>query len=140
MKLNNISRRKFILAALLLAPCAIVTDAKYLEPTRVKIQRLKLGEGKPTHRFVYFTDFHYKGDQAYAETVINKINSVSPDFVCFGGDIMENVYFLPEALEILSKIKSPLFGVPGNHDYWSRAPFDRISRCFCSNRRRVAFG
>jgi uncharacterized protein len=130
MKMNKICRRKFILSALLLTPAAVAADAKWLEPNWLSVRRLHIGDGKPAHRFIYFTDFHYKGDRAYAESVINKINSLSPDFVCFGGDIMENVKFLAEALEILSGIKSPMFGVPGNHDYWSRAPFEIISKCF----------
>ncbi len=84
-------------------------------------------------RLVHFTDLHYKGDRAYAESVVKTINSFSPDLVCFTGDIMEHTQFLPEALEILSGIKSPMFGVPGNHDYWSGAPFEVIVRCFAAN-------
>jgi len=30
----------------------------------------------------------------------------------------------------VSGIKSPVYGVPGNHDYWSKARFDPISKCF----------
>lgn len=45
---------------------------------------------------------------------------------------MEDVNFLPDALEIFSGIKSPMFGVPGNHDYWSHAPFEVISKCFAA--------
>ena len=45
---------------------------------------------------------------------------------------MEEGKFLPEALDILSGIKSPMFGVPGNHDYWSRVPFDEIIKCFAA--------
>jgi len=130
MKMNKISRRAFIFTALLLTPGAIMADAKWLEPDWLSVRKLRIGDGKPTHRFVYFTDFHYKGDRAYADSVINKINSLSPDFVCFGGDIMEDTKFLAEALGFFSGIKSPMFGVPGNHDYWSRAPFEIISRCF----------
>jgi predicted MPP superfamily phosphohydrolase len=37
---------------------------------------------------------------------------------------------LPEALDILSGIQSPLYGVPGNHDYWSGSSFQIISACF----------
>jgi predicted MPP superfamily phosphohydrolase len=132
MKLNKISRRKFIFAALLLTPCAMVADAKWIEPTWAKVRRLRIGSSKPTHRFVYFTDLHYKGDRAYAQSVVNKINALSPDFVCFAGDIMEDVRYLPEALEILSGIKTPMYGVPGNHDYWSRAPFGTIGKCFAA--------
>ena len=35
-----------------------------------------------------------------------------------------------EALQILSGIKSPVYGVPGNHDYWSKAPFDEFAKTF----------
>ncbi len=78
------------------------------------------------------TDLHYKGDRAYAESVVKTINSFSPDLVCFTGDIMEQTRFLPEALEILSGIKSPMFGVPGNHDYSSGASFEVIGQCFAA--------
>src|SRR5207237_2398967 len=39
---------------------------------------------------------------------------------------------LAEALGILGRIKSPLYGVPGNHDYWSKAPFESIGRSFAA--------
>src|SRR5437773_9194460 len=125
----KISRRKFIATGLATTSLAMIGDAKWLEPTWLKVRKLRIGD-KPSHRFVYFTDLHHKGDRAYAETVVKTINSLSPEFVCFGGDIMEDVRFLPEALEILSGIKSPMFGVPGNHDFWSHAPFDVIGKCF----------
>jgi len=132
MKFNKISRRRFILATLLLTPCAVVGDVEWIEPQWVKIRRLRLTDDKPTHRFVHFSDLHHKGDRAHTQSVVNMINSLSPDFVCFTGDIMEEGKFLPEALEILSGIKSPLYGVPGNHDYWSRVPFESIRQCFAS--------
>jgi uncharacterized protein len=135
MKLNKFSRRHFLLTlgtACAAAPVATVADARWIEPTWLKIRRLRIGEGKPTHRLVHFSDLHYKGDRAYAESVVQTINSFSPDLVCFTGDIMEQVRFLPEALEILSGIKSPVFGVPGNHDYSSGASFKVIGRSFAA--------
>jgi uncharacterized protein len=125
----KISRRKFIKTAVLATPLAVFGDAEWVEPKWLKIRTLKTSD-QPAHRFVYFTDLHYKGDRPFAERVVKTINSLSPDFVCFGGDIIEDGKFLPEALEILSGIKGPLFGVPGNHDYWSRVPFDGIIKCF----------
>jgi predicted MPP superfamily phosphohydrolase len=130
MLFRHINRRRFLLAAMLLSPLAVVGDAKWLEPTWLKTRRLRFGEGKPAHRFVHFTDLHHKGDRAYARAVVETINSLSPDFVCFTGDLIEDTKYLSEALEILSGIKSPLYGVPGNHDYWSRAPFDVIRKSF----------
>ena len=132
MKPRKISRRAFLAAGLLAAPCVVVADAGWLEPQWVKIRRLRLAQGKPGLRFVHFTDLHHKGDRAHTQSVVDMINSLKPDFVCFTGDIMEEGKFLPEALEILSGIKAPMYGVPGNHDYWSRAPFGDISKCFAA--------
>jgi len=130
-KSRKISRRRFILASLLASPAVLAGDARWLEPQWVKTRRLRLSK-KPSHRFVQFSDLHHKGDRAHTQSVVNTINSLKPDFVCFTGDIIEEAKFLPEALEVLSGIKAPMYGVPGNHDYWSRAPFAEISKCFAS--------
>ena len=105
-------------------------DGFWLEPEWVKVRHLSFAKGKPAHRFVHFTDLHHKGDAAYLRSVVSRINSFSPEFVCFTGDIVEETCYLSEALEILSAIKSPLYGIPGNHDYWSRADFNVIAKTF----------
>ena len=113
-------------------PCAVVGDAGWIEPQWIKIRRLRLTDSQPAHRFVHFSDLHHKGDRAHSQSVVDLINSLKPDFVCFTGDIMEEAKFLPEALEILSGVQAPMYGVPGNHDYWSRAPFDGMIKCFAA--------
>ena len=45
MNFPKISRRKFIAAALLATPVAVFADAKYLEPTWLKVRRLRIGGG-----------------------------------------------------------------------------------------------
>jgi hypothetical protein len=135
MKLKKFSRRRFLATfavALAGAPFAVAADAKLIEPTWLKIRGLRIGKGKPAHRFVHFTDLHHKGDRKYLESVVNTINSLAPDFVCFTGDIVEEKEFLPEALEFLSRVKSPMFGVPGNHDYWSKISFEPVFKCFAA--------
>ena len=135
MKLSKLSRRRFLAilgAAAVCMPLAAVADAKWIETTRLKIRRLRIGDGKPAHRLVHFSDLHHKGDRKYLQSVVNAINSLAPDFVCFTGDIIEEPKFLPEALEFLSRVKSPMFGVPGNHDYWSKISFEPIFKCFAA--------
>ena len=130
-----LSRRRFLKTAGIAfagATVAIGAEATMVEPTDLTIRRLRIGNGPPTHRFVHFTDLHYKGNRAYAETVVKSINSLSPDFICFTGDIMEKGKFLEPALEILSGIKSPLFGVPGNHEYEARVSFAPIIKIFAA--------
>jgi len=130
VKFPRLSRRQFIAAALLATPGAVFADAKYLEPTWLKVRHQHIGSGATVARFVHFTDTHHKGDRKYLEAVVDKINSLTPDFVCFTGDVIENEIFLAEALAILAGVKAPMFGVPGNHDYWSGVSFAPIHECF----------
>src|SRR5579859_2959440 len=133
MKLKVFSRRRFLLAMFMGTPLLAATDAKWFEPKWLKVRHLRLSAAKPTHRIVHFTDLHHKGDRAYLGSVVDHINRLSPDFVCFTGDLIEEGRYLPEALQLLSAIKSPMYGVPGNHDYWSKVPFDGIARCFAAS-------
>lgn len=114
-----------------ISAAAVAGDAFWLEPRWLKVRSLKLAD-RPRHRFVHFTDVHYKGNRAFLEKVVRAINAASPEFVCFTGDIIEEAEYLPEALEILGGIKAPLYGVPGNHDFWSHADFGPIRQAFAA--------
>jgi len=130
-KVFRFSRRRLIAAAIFTAPLMVLGDAKWVEPGWVRTKWLRLNTGKPAHRFVQFSDVHHKGDRAYLASVVKTINALSPEFVCFTGDLIEDQKHLDEALQILSGIKAPLYGVPGNHDYWSKAKFEgspKVSR------------
>ena len=130
MKLRSISRRKFILTALLATPLAMGADAVALEPTWLNLRRVRLGPGAPTCRLAHFSDVHHKGDREYLQTVVDTINALKPDFACFTGDLVEHREHLDGALEILSSLKVPLYGVPGNHDIWSGISFQAVRECF----------
>src|SRR5258705_7697165 len=126
------TRRRFLAAAILTSPLLAMADAKWLEPGWVKTRGIRTGNSKPTHRLVHFTDVHHKGDRDYLQSVVDQINALSPDLVCFTGDLIEEQKHLAEALEVFAKIKSPMYGVPGNHDYWSKISFDGIAKCFAA--------
>ena len=132
-KRSKFSRRRFLAGAVLFSPFLAGMDAKWLEPSWLKLRRVKLGTEKTTHRFAQITDIHHKGDKAYLESMVKLVNSASPEFVCFTGDLIEDRKWVDEALRILSKIKAPLYGVPGNHDYWSRTSFEGFSKTFSSS-------
>ncbi|MGP8201269.1 MAG: metallophosphoesterase [Limisphaerales bacterium] len=132
MTFGKLNRRHFLLLSILAAPALACADANWLEPQWVRTRSIKLAKTKPTHRIVHFTDIHHKGDRPYLESVVRKINRLSPDAVCFTGDLIEESRFIPVTLEILQQIKSPLYGVPGNHDYWSHASFEAIGKAFAA--------
>lgn len=125
-----LSRRKFIFSTLLGSPGLLAADACLIEPHWVKTRFLRIGAGTPTHRVVHFTDLHHKGDVVYLEKIVEQINELSPDLVCFTGDLVEESKHVSGALAVLKMVKSPMYGVPGNHDYWAKANFGEFKNCF----------
>ncbi len=103
-----------------------------MEPDWLAVRAVRLARSTPRCRLVHFTDLHHKGDNALLDRVVNQINKLSPEFVCFTGDIVEEAEHLPSALERFSRIKAPLYGVPGNHDYWAQVDFGAISTVFAA--------
>jgi hypothetical protein len=127
---QKFNRRRFLRLALAGAPLLAVGDACVLEPEWLKTRTLRVGTDAPTHRLAHITDLHYKGDRAYLREIVDRVNVLKPDFVCFTGDVVEKAAFLDGALEGLSGIQAPLYGVPGNHDYMARLDFRVVDACF----------
>lgn len=132
MALTKIRRRKLLRLTLSGILGWFVIEPFVLEPYWLEIKRLNIGKSKATHRIVHITDIHYKGNRIYLEKVIEAVNNLSPDFVCFSGDLVEKATYLDKALEILSSLQCPVYGVPGNHDYWSGASFKSIAQ-YCQS-------
>ncbi len=131
MKTTKLTRRQFL--GLSAGTASLLTaDAIWIEPSAIKTRFVQITHDRPTHRLVQFSDTHHKGDRAFLAEAVKTINALSPDFVCFTGDLVEQSQFAAEALEILQGIKSPLFGVPGNHDYTSGTDFKIINDAFAT--------
>jgi len=132
MKLRKTTRRRFIALLLVGTPVVLVADVFWIEPHWLKTRVIRLCTGKPTLRVAHFTDLHYKGDKKFTLRLVARINRLEPDVVCFTGDLIDEPVHLPEALELLGQIKAPLYGVPGNHDFWGQTNFDLIRDAFAS--------
>ncbi len=129
MKTTKLTRRQF-LGMTAGSASLLAADALWIEPSAIKTRFVQLPHGEPAQRIAQISDIHHKGDRAYLAEAVKKINALSPDFVCFTGDLVEKAEHLPEALEVLKGLKSPLYGVPGNHDYTSNANFETINAAF----------
>jgi len=128
-KAAHFTRRNFLRMLVYSTPVVCAADAFWIEPSSLVVTRHSLSVD-PILRLVHFSDIHYRGNRSFLEKVVERINSLSPDFVCFTGDIVEEPAHLDEALDILSAIRQPLYGVPGNHEYWSGVSFQDIAACF----------
>ena len=120
--MSKISRRRFLKLSALAIPAVSGVHARLLAPKWLRVTELRASQHGQC-RFVHFSDFHYRGDESYAAEVVSTINDLKPEFVCFTGDLVEDKEFAPEALDFIRQIKAPVYGNPGNHDYWSGASF-----------------
>ncbi|CAA9229262.1 MAG: hypothetical protein AVDCRST_MAG42-1037 [uncultured Chthoniobacterales bacterium] len=128
--MSRMTRRNFIRLGVLAASGAIGVDAAVIEPERLRVTNLILTPGQL--RFIHFTDFHYKGDDDYAAEVVQTINALKPEFVCFTGDLVEDKRFASAALAFVRQMEAPVYGSPGNHDYWCGAEFADYEEAFAS--------
>ena len=126
---SRISRRKFLGLTTLAFPAIAGLDARWGAPRRLRVRSFKLN-AEPKSRFVHFSDLHYTGDSAYAAEIVATINQLKPDFVCFTGDLVEHRTYAGAALHFIRQIEAPVYGIPGNHDYWSRSPLAEYERAF----------
>jgi len=127
------SRRRFLRRAAIAGVAAFAATppyAHFVEAKWLKLTRLRIGEA-PTARFVQITDLHYAEDRKYLESVVRRVNELTPDFVCITGDFTDLRRRLRGEMEILSGLRVPVFGVPGNWDYWARLPMQELER-FCA--------
>lgn len=124
----NISRRRFLQIAGLSLPAIVGIDVSLIEPKRLQVKHLTAGSAGC--RFVNFSDLHYRGDADYAAEIVGTINRLRPGFVCFTGDLIEHKEYAAEALSFIQQIGAPVYGAPGNHDYWSGASFPEFTKAF----------
>jgi len=102
--------------ALLLSMTVIVYDATHGALTRLKINRLTLESDQIPEAFdelslIYFSDLHFFTlNKTYYEKVIQRINALNPDFVVFGGDLIDEsdyeTYSETERTSIIDLLKS----------------------------------
>lgn len=83
----------------------------------------RLPKGFDGYRIVHISDFHletFNDNPAYVDTIVNAVNSLHPDLICFTGDLVSFTHdglipFIPN----LSRMKANdgVISILGNHDY-----------------------
>lgn len=110
-----------ILTFLLLIFTMLLVDGTFFAPNRLKIKETIIKDSAiPSSingvKIVYFSDVHYNLfiDYNRFEIIISTINSVNPDVVLFGGDLIDNLTSNPLSttnqdllVDLLKRIKAP---------------------------------
>lgn len=102
------------------------------------------------YRIVQLSDFHigtYKPAPECVANVVEKVNALNPDMVCFTGDLVNSS---PEELDtfmnVMNKMKAKdgVFSIMGNHDYCMyrqyNKPADRLATVRNLQQRETGFG
>ena len=128
---KRISRRTLLRLGLYGAPALVAADAFLVEPRRPKVTRVDLTGGDGDGLVVvHLSDIHYRRNRRRLEKVVARVNAIAPDLVCITGDTVDHRPYQTEALEILAKLRAPVFGTPGNHEHWCSASLADIDDCF----------
>ena len=114
-----------IVIGLAIAGALAAIYAFEIEPRWIAVRHIRLS-ASPTLRVIHITDLHHKGDQAFLDRVVDILNRTPADFVCITGDMVEEAAYLDDVLNALRRVNKPVYGVPGNHDYWSLISFDAV--------------
>lgn len=125
------SRRRWLLQAAWATPTAGLLHVTRVEPRWLAIRQHRFSP-TPSLRVAHFTDVHYRGDEGRLQDVVDAINGLRPDVVVFTGDLVEEARYFTSALAVLSGLRAPLYGIPGNHDHWARADFAAARRAFAA--------
>lgn len=75
-----------------------------------------------TTRFVYFADTQFGSTtKTHLDRVVQTIHTQNPDFVAFGGDLIDTDYYQASDFEVFSTLEVPLYFITGNHEYYHDA-------------------
>jgi uncharacterized protein len=101
----------------------MVRGRTHLKVFREEIPVRELPQSFDGLRLVQISDLHLAGfyrNPAYIRKVVDEVNALKPDLICFTGDMVHN--FSEEVdpfIDLLNELKAPLgkFAILGNHDY-----------------------
>ncbi|MAQ64323.1 metallophosphoesterase [bacterium] len=109
---------KFISMILLTSICAIYAryQGSIIRLKTITIDSSKLTESK---KIVFISDVHIGTRSSdYLELLVKQIQSLNPDYVLIGGDLIDSSATTIEDLSVLTELSMPIYFVTGNHEYY----------------------
>lgn len=126
----TISRRKFlkisgaaVIASMVSVPLySFFFERFWLDINKIQLSFPQLPPSFSGMKIVHFSDLHLGAffDVDHLQKIVNHINSLKPDLICFTGDLVEDgTEILDKSIPILQQLHAPLgkIAIFGNHDY-----------------------
>jgi predicted MPP superfamily phosphohydrolase len=137
----KITRRR-LLAVGAAGAFAIVTDAVWIEPSRVTVRRHTIGvpEGSgPLLRVVQLSDLHLRSVGSHEQRVAKAVSALAPGFIVLTGDVVDRPDRLDALGEFLSLLPNdtPIVAVLGNWEHWAGVGLADLARTYAAHRTRL---
>ena len=97
---------------------------------QVTVKRLTFSSAKLKRqkRLVFISDVHLGSNpRTHLETLCSHIGGLDYDYLLIGGDLFDSSAFRPDELQPLRQLKTPIFFVTGNHEYYVRNHQDKLA-------------
>ncbi len=108
----------FLIAApVFLAGC--FNEAKQLKVSSLDYSNVNLPQSFAGKKIIFISDIHYGCGESLLPNAVQKINSIMPDYLVIGGDMIDkDSRYIDQFLEEINKVdlKIPIYAVLGNHD------------------------
>ena len=101
-------------------------ESRWIKITEIEIRSADIPDSFNESVIVFISDIHLGPflSARRLSLVVERINSIKPDFVLLGGDFVHyNSKYVEPVFNVLGGLRSPLgiYGVLGNHDHWAGA-------------------
>lgn len=124
---NNVDKTKFYVFLSVLTITIGFSVFGYLNRWNIKVKELDITlniNPQKEYRIVFFSDLHISvvNNHSFLKKVVDKINSLNPDLILIGGDLVDERadklrdHGLVEEIKNL-KSKFGIYSVTGNHEY-----------------------
>lgn len=106
--------------AIIISTLTLCVSAR-INGERVIIKHIELPAEHITreYRFVHITDLHSGStDVHHAEKVVQKIQSLNPEFTVITGDFIDEFHAETKDIESFNNLSTPIYLITGNHEYY----------------------
>ena len=102
----------------------------YISTSFVRIKTIKIQSEKIIKKkhLVFISDTHLGSNSIrHLKKIIKKINTINPDLILIGGDLIDTSSFKLDELSVLRELKIPIYFVTGNHEYYLKNSKEKIN-------------
>lgn len=128
---RNPEQTRFYVALAVVLFTLSFTVYGYFNRLNIKVKELNISlteDSSKEYRIVFFSDLHISvvNNHSFLKDVVDRINSLKPDLILIGGDLVDERAEKLEKLKLVDELKNlkskyGIYSVTGNHEYINRA-------------------